>query len=323
MQPVPPAPIQPWPIGWGALGTDRIALFPDGKRLLQLDRPNDTVVSYNTFPAMAPAAGAPGVWVRGLGQCAEIAIEPRGTHAYMAYPLSLGIEVLGVQPSKQIDSFGDFPPRNVSVSTAAITTTTGTVGPAGGTVQTPEGAAVAFTPGSLATVTSIAVAPAQQVRYVTFGNFYDQQLGPAVQFFAANRQPVVFSGAATLTLPYDPTLIPSYRTESDIVVFYASFGKLQQTTPTSIDTVNHLLTVTVTQSLTGYQPCIVTPAPASILHVAVDPSGTRVYASGTNLSTGKTTMFMLPVDPNDGFLRTYIGTEDPAAITFHAITVVR
>jgi len=113
-------------------------------------------------------------------------------------------------------------------------TTTSVIGAAGGSATSTDGSVTVQVPANaLAASTAITVGPPAAGASTPLGNIGDVvvELGP---------EGTTFSAPVTLTVKYDPSLIPPTIPESSLVLAYAS-GSTWISIPTTVDTVNKLL----------------------------------------------------------------------------------
>ncbi|MCA8925979.1 MAG: IPT/TIG domain-containing protein, partial [Planctomycetes bacterium] len=151
--------------------------------------------------------------------------------------------------------------------TAGLTQVSAPLGPGGGTVTLGQ-TAVTVPPGALSTTIDLVVALGTEVaggEYVKVGQAI--RLGPAGQ---------TFSSPVTVTLVFDPNLIPAGKSVADLILQKRNDATLaiENLTPSSVDITSNRVTVTVT-SFSTLQPVIL---------VGVDPSRSRVQASPSTVA---------------------------------------
>lgn len=142
------------------------------------------------------------------------------------------------------------------------------VGPDGGTVNTLDGVTIVVPAGAVSTPTFFSVTPRMdfgpnglatfylptdasfELTAITVGPTFD--LGPDATTLAA---PV------TVTVPFDPTKVPSYRASSDVAVYIDSavvFGGAVRSPTTLVDSTH---VSTQTSVLGGFSPAVTTSSP--------------------------------------------------------------
>lgn len=149
------------------------------------------------------------------------------------------------------------------------------VGPAGGTVMGPNGAQVVIPAGALSANTSIAVAqsgtgaPPLPQGFTSFG-----------QIFAFTPHGTSFASAVTVTIPFDPTLLPAGATP----VLYKTNAQNQWEAVSGATFAGGMATAQVSSFsffLIGNQPPQITRQPADVTVVEPNTATFSVVALGT------------------------------------------
>ena len=161
---------------------------------------------------------------------------------------------------------------------AGLSQVSAPVGPNGGAVVLGQ-TAVIVPPGALNTTIDLVVATGTDVaggEYVKAGQAI--RLGPAGQ---------TFSSPVTVTLAFDPTLIPVGKSVADLIVQKRNDQTMaiENLTPSSVDITSNRITVTLT-SFSTVQPVIL---------VGVDPARSRVQASPSTVAPGGTDVATITV----------------------------
>jgi hypothetical protein len=151
-------------------------------------------------------------------------------------------------------------------STATTTTPTSEIGAQGGTVAASNGSSVRIAAGALTSNVAITATPAPNA--LTPANA--TSVGTPITFGPEGQQ---FLNAATVTLVFDPTLLPSGASASDIVVFTAPAGSASYT-PLATQVVNATHVSAATTHFSTFFPAVAKKAGANYPISIVATSGT-------------------------------------------------
>jgi len=126
----------------------------------------------------------------------------------------------------------------------------------GGSIQTPSLAAVSVPAGALAQDTEITLNPGASLfaadRAATLGAGGQASAGQPIAF---GPEGTTFATPATITLPYDPALVPPGQAAAVTVAYYDPLAKTWTPLLTTVDPVNHAVSAQVSH-FSLYQPLI-------------------------------------------------------------------
>ncbi|MEQ1846689.1 MAG: CHAP domain-containing protein, partial [Nitrospira sp.] len=162
-------------------------------------------------------------------------------------------------------------------------TTSTIIGPRGGVAATSDGTITIVVPaGALASNTAITIAPSS-------ANTPQGNIGEALDL---GPDGTIFSTPVTISVKYDPNLIPQGVTESSLTLAFSS-GSTWTDIPTTVDTVNKLLngqTTHFSTYSTKFTDAINLPYGSPIGSITTDGIQVTVYSNGCldpSLATAK------------------------------------
>ncbi|UCD37354.1 MAG: tandem-95 repeat protein [Fidelibacterota bacterium] len=186
-----------------------------------------------------------------------VQINPEGTLTYTPDAGFNGSDIFSYEVS---DGHGGHANALVTVYVNISGITTGvTVGPDGGTVSSPDGATIDIPSGALSGDVDIQI-----------GTYTTPPLGAdvagLVYFFGPTG--TQFATPVTITVPYDPALIPEGYSESDLaLLLYDESNGSWEILPSSVNTITHMVTGTTTH-FSGFAPGILpNQAPQVLLNL--------------------------------------------------------
>jgi hypothetical protein len=154
----------------------------------------------------------------------------------------------------------------------------------GGLILTPSQAAVNIPAGALSADTEVTLARDKT------SDASSRAAGLGVAALASAGEPIAFgpegtqfSAPVTITLPYDPTLVPTGALTSLAIQYYDPIAKSWTALTSSVDSVNHVVSAQ-TNHFSLYQPLI--PAGLGAASAAQDAFGLRAYYVFPNPTRG-------------------------------------